>query len=354
MKNIKQFKINSALLSFGMSGKVFHAPFIHNHPGFELSGVLERTKNESRLIYPGIHIYRTLEEVLDDPTIELVVVNTPTQTHFDFAKKALLAGKHVVVEKAFTTTVEEAKYLMELAKELGLVIAVYQNRRWDSDFSTVCKIVNEGIVGNIHSAEFHFDRYKEQLSIKLHKETPGPGAGLLLDLGPHLIDQAIYLFGMPKSVLADIRTIRPGSMVNDDFTLFLYYPSMRVTLKSSLLVREPIPSFIVHGSKGSFIKKRADIQEAALINGEIPYTQDWGKEPDSEQGYLHTIYEGRMLQEYIPTLQGNYGEFYNGLYNTIRNGEPCLVDAKDGLNVMKIIEAAQLSNAEQKAITITD
>lgn len=354
LKNINQFKINTALLSFGMSGKVFHAPFIDHHPGFELIGVLERTKNESRLIYPGIHIYRTLEEVIDDPNIELVIINTPTQTHFDFAKKALLAGKHVVVEKAFTTTVEEAKFLMELAKELGLVISVYQNRRWDSDFSTVCKIVNEGTLGNIHSAAFHFDRYKEQLSIKLHKETPGPGAGLLLDLGPHLIDQAIYLFGMPQSVLADIRTIRPGSMVDDDFTLFLYYPSMRVTLKSSLLVKEPIPSFIVHGSKGSFIKQRADIQEAALINGDIPYTKDWGKELAAENGYLHTVLEGKTMKEFIPTLQGNYGAFYNGLYNTIREGAPCLVDAKDGLNVMKIIEAAQLSNAEQKAITITD
>lgn len=354
MKKINSHTINTALLSFGMSGKVFHAPFIHYHPGFELTGILERTKNEATLIYPEIRIYRRLEEVLDDPNIELVVVNTPTQTHFDFAKKALLAGKHVVVEKAFTTTVQEAAYLMELAKSQGLVIAVYQNRRWDSDFSTVCKMVNEEKLGTIHSAEFHFDRYKEQLSIKLHKETPGPGAGLLLDLGPHLIDQAIYLFGMPKKVMADIRTVRHGSRVDDDFTLLLYYTSLRVTLKSSLLVREPVPSFIVHGTKGSFIKERADVQEAALINGEIPYTKDWGKEPDSKKGYLNTVVEGRIWKEFIPTLQGNYGAFYDGLFNTIKNGNPCLVDAKDGFNVMKIIEAARLSNKEQKAIPITD
>lgn len=354
MKKNNSKIINTALLSFGMSGKIFHAPFIHFHPGFNLVGVLERTKNESILIYPNTKIYHSLEEVLADPNIELVVVNTPTQTHFDFAKKVLLAGKHVVVEKAFTTTVEEAVGLMELAEKLGLVIAVYQNRRWDSDFSTVCKMVKEGKLGNIHSAEFHFDRYKAQLSTKLHKETPGPGAGLLLDLGPHLIDQAVYLFGMPQKVMADIRIIRPDSRVDDDFTLFLFYPNMRVTLKSSLLVRESTHSYIVHGTQGSFIKKRADIQETALIKGEIPYTIDWGKEPDSEQGYIHTEFEGTILQEYIPTVQGNYGIFYNGLYNTLKKAERCLVEAKDGLNVMKIIEAALLSNADKKPILLTD
>lgn len=344
--------IKTAILSFGMSGKVFHAPFIHHHKGFELSGIVERTKNVSAEIYPNTKIYRSIDAVLNDDSIDLVVVNTPTYTHFDFAKRALEKGKHIVVEKAFTTTAAEAKILTELAKEKGLVLSVYQNRRWDSDFSTVKQIVDTQKIGTIISAEFHFDRYKETLSIKSHKETPNAGAGLLLDLGPHLIDQAVYLFGMPKAVMADIRTVRPNSLVDDDFTIILYYDQLRVTLKSSLMVREPIPSYIIHGSKGSFIKTRADIQESALINSAIPYTPNWGQEPNAEMGYLHTQFNGEIIKEKIPTLQGNYGAFYDGIYESIINKKPCLVCGIDGWNVMKIIEAAQLSNNEQKVITI--
>lgn len=344
--------IQTAILSFGMSGKVFHAPFIHHHKGFNLAGIVERTKNEASSIYPTAKIYKSIEAVLADDTIDLIVVNTPTNTHFEFSKMALEKGKHVVVEKAFTTTVEEASILTNLAKEKGLVLSVYQNRRWDSDFSTVKQIVEDGNVGAVISAEFHFDRYKETLSPKAHKETPNAGAGLLLDLGPHLIDQAIYLFGMPKAIMADIRTVRPHSLVDDEFSLVFYYDHLRVILKSSLMVREPLPAYIIHGNKGSFIKKRADIQEAALLNNLIPYTPNWGQEPDSEMGYLHTQLNNTLIKEYIPTLPGNYGAFYDGLYETIINQQPCLVTGNDGWNVMKIIEAAQLSNQEQKIIPI--
>jgi len=344
--------IQTAILSFGMSGKVFHAPFINQHKGFNLAGIVERSKNEAATIYPSAKIYRSIDAVLADENIELIVVNTPTNTHFEFSKRALEKGKHIVVEKAFTTTTAEASILTNLAKEKGLVLSVYQNRRWDSDFSTVKKIVEDQKIGTVISAEFHFDRYKETLSPKTHKETPNAGAGLLLDLGPHLIDQAIYLFGMPQAVMADIRTVRPNSLVDDEFTLVLYYHQLRVTLKSSLMVREPLPAYIVHGSKGSFIKKRADIQEAALIQNELPYTPNWGQEPASEMGYLHTQLNGNIIKEYIPSLAGNYGAFYDGLYNTIMNKQPCLVSGIDGLNVMKIIEAAQLSNQEQKIIPI--
>jgi len=344
--------IKTAILSFGMSGKVFHAPFIHYHKGFELTGIVERTKSEAAGIYPNTKIYRSIDSVLADDSIELIVVNTPTHTHFEFAKKALENGKHIVVEKAFTTTAEEAKILTSLANEKGLVLSVYQNRRWDSDFSTVKHIVDNQKIGTVISAEFHFDRFKETLSPKTHKEIPNAGAGLLLDLGPHLIDQAIYLFGMPQAVMADIRTVRPNSLVDDEFTLILYYDQLRVTLKSSLMVREPLPAYIIHGSKGSFIKSRADIQEAALILNAIPYTPNWGQEPSTEMGYLHTQLNGEIIKEHIPTLKGNYGAFYDGIYETIFNNKPCLVGGNDGLNVMKIIEAAQMSNQQQKVIPI--
>lgn len=355
MKNNKSttLPIQTAILSFGMSGRVFHAPFIQYHQGFDLVGIVERSKDEAAAIYPKTTIYRNIDDVLENQNIKLIVVNTPTNTHFEFAQKALLAGKHVVVEKAFTTTVEEAQQLTQLAKEKGLVLTVYQNRRWDSDFSTVKQIVDDQKIGSIISAEFHFDRYKESLSPKLHKETPNAGAGLLLDLGPHLIDQAVYLFGMPNAVMGDIRTVRPHSLVDDEFTLILYYPTLRVTLKSSLMVKEPLPSYIIHGSKGSFIKTRADIQEAALINQAIPYTEDWGQEPATAMGYLHTTLNDQTIQEYIPSLKGNYGAFYDGLYDTIVNNAPCLVSGNDGLNVMKIIEAAKESHLTGKIIPLT-
>jgi predicted dehydrogenase len=344
--------INTAILSFGMSGRVFHAPFIALHPGFKLVGVLERTKNESLAFYPDIHIYRSLDEVLNDTNIELVVVNTPTNTHYAFCKKALEAGKHVVVEKAFTTTVDEAIELIELAKSRNLLLSVYQNRRWDSDFSTVRSIIEQGVLGEIFEAEFHFDRYKETLSPKLHKEVPGPGAGLLNDLGPHLIDQALSLFGMPTSLFAYIQTLRPTSAVDDAFSINLMYPTKKVMLKSNLLIREALPAFVVHGKKGSFIKSRADIQEAALLANEKPNLTDWGTEPASEQGLLHSEINGEIVRELIPTLKGNYYHYYDGNYHAIADGRPAPVTAADGLHVMQIIEAAKKSNETNQVIHI--
>lgn len=187
-------QIKTALLSFGMSGKVFHAPFISLHKGFQLTGAWERSKKEIEKAYPGVRSYSTLESVLADDSIQLVIVNTPTYTHYEYAKAALLAGKDVIVEKAFTTTVAEAMELKTIAEKKGVKIAVFQNRRWDSDFKTVQKIKKSGVLGNIVEAELRFERYKPIIGPKQHKETPGPGAGLLKDLGPHLIDQGNLSF----------------------------------------------------------------------------------------------------------------------------------------------------------------
>ena len=183
-------KIKTALLSYGMSGKVFHAPFLELHEGFELIGSWERSKQLIRKEYPKTKSYPSLESILEDKEIDLVIVNTPTDTHFDYAKKVLLAGKHVLVEKAFTTNVAEAEELASLAKEKNLKLSVFQNRRWDSDFKTVKDVLDKGLLGEIVEAEFHFDRYSPSLSVKAHKETLSSGSGILMDLGPHLIDQA--------------------------------------------------------------------------------------------------------------------------------------------------------------------
>jgi predicted dehydrogenase len=345
-------QIRTALLSFGMSGRVFHAPFIQLHPGLELYGVWERSKSASLEFYPNIKIFRSLEELLADKSIELVIVNTPTNTHFEYTKKVLESGKHAVVEKAFTTTVAEAIQLKELSVKQGKKISVFQNRRWDSDFKTVRKIITEGWLGAISEAEFHFDRYKEELSPKLHKEIPGPGAGVLNDLGPHLTDQALCLFGMPDAVFADIRITRPVSQVDDYFEVLLYYQQLRVRLKAGYLVREPLPSYIVHGHKGSFIKTRADVQEARLIENIKPGGADWGTEPASEEGLLHAEKDGKLIREKVSTLQGNYYEYYDAVYKAIIDDGPMPVTVEDGIRVMRVIEAAFESSQLGKLISL--
>ncbi|SKA02180.1 Gfo/Idh/MocA family oxidoreductase [Sediminibacterium ginsengisoli] len=344
--------VKTALLSFGMSGRVFHAPFIALHPGLELYGAWERTKSESVKFYPEIRIFRSLEELLADEAVELVIVNTPTNTHFEYAKKALEAGKHIVVEKAFTTTAAEAMALRDLAVRMNRKISVFQNRRWDSDFKTVKKVIDEQWLGDITEAEFHFDRYKEELSPKLHKELPGPGAGILYDLGPHIIDQALFLFGMPEAVFADLRITRPVSQVDDYFELLLYYNQLRVRLKSGYLVREALPSYIVHGHKGSFIKSRADIQEERLAANDKPGSEQWGREPEEESGLLHTEKNGIVIRKTIPSEQGNYYAYYDGVYRALREEAEMPVTVTDGIQVMQVIETAVRSSQEQRVIRL--
>src|SRR5665647_739311 len=340
--------INTALCSFGMSGWVFHAPFINVNPHFNFYAVWERSKNIAAEKYPEVKTYRTLETMLADDLVELVIVNTPNYTHYDFAKKALEAGKHVIVEKPFTINIEEGKELIEIAKKQNKILSVYQNRRYDSDYKTIRKVINENLLGELVEVEMHFDRFKEELSPKLHKEVPGPGAGSLYDLGAHLIDQALQLFGMPQKIFADIRIIRPMSKVDDYWELLLYYNKLRVRLKSSYVVREALPGYILHGLKGSFIKAKTDVQEMTLQKGIIPGGSNWGKEPETEKGLLHTEINGEIIREYIQSEQGNYGEYYEAVYESIRNNKPIPVTAEQGLDVIRIIEAAFRSNEEKK------
>ncbi|WP_269686115.1 Gfo/Idh/MocA family oxidoreductase [Flavobacterium lacustre] len=344
-------KIKTALLSYGMSGKVFHAPFLTIHPGFELMGSWERSKKLIQADYPEVKSYPTIEDVLSDD-IELVVVNTPVGTHFEYAKKVLLAGKHALVEKAFTTTVAEAQELAALAKEKGLKLAVFQNRRWDSDFKTVQKVILDGVLGELVEAEFHFDRYNPNLSPKQHKETANSGAGILKDLGPHLIDQALCLFGLPKAVFADIRITRAHSLVDDWIDILLFYPDFRVRLKASFFVREANPAYTIQGKKGSFLKPRGDVQEDELKLGKKPNLDTWGTESDANQGLLHTDINDAVFNAKIPTLQGNYYDFFDGVYQSILNDKTEPVTAQDGVHVMQIIEAAIESSAQRKAINL--
>ena len=342
--------INTALLSFGMSGQVFHAPFLQVHQGFNLYAVWERTKNQAQEKYPLIKTYRSLDELLLDEAVELVIVNTPSVTHYEYAKKCLQANKNVIVEKPFTSTVEEGEELIALAKERNKLLSVYQNRRYDSDFKAVKKVVDEKLLGDLIEAEFHYDRYNDQLSYKVHKETPTPGVGIVYDLGSHLIDQALQLFGMPQSVFADIDIIRPGSKVDDYFELLMFYHHFRVRIHSSLLVREQLPAYILHGSKGSFIKAKTDVQEVALQAGKIPNSSNWGAEPEHEKGLIHTEKNGIIIRQYIPSFNGNYMEYYEGIFKAMRLQQPLPVTAEEGLNVIRIITAAHQGSLEKRVI----
>jgi predicted dehydrogenase len=344
-------KIKTALLSYGMSGKVFHAPFLELHPNFELMGSWERSKKLIQLDYPGVSSYPTLEAILDSEA-ELVIINTPVATHYQYAKQVLQAGKHAIVEKAFTTTVAEAQELAAIAKARGVKLAVFQNRRWDSDLKTVKQVVADGLLGELVEAEFHFDRYNPVLSPKQHKESANDGAGILKDLGPHLIDQALYLFGFPTAVYADIRTTRTDSVVDDWIDIALYYPDFRVRLKAGFFVREANPAYVVHGKNGSFLKHRGDVQEDELKAGKKLNLDDWGTEPIAKEGLLHTIINGEVVRKNIRTLQGNYYDFFDGMYQAIVNDSIEPVTALEGIQVMKIIEAAIQSSEEKKGIDL--
>lgn len=344
-------KIKTALLSYGMSGKVFHAPFLEFHEGFELLGSWERSKQLIQLDYPNVKSFATLEEVLQSDA-DLIIVNTPVGTHFEYAKQVLLAGKHAVVEKAFTTTVAEAQELTSLAKEKGLKLSVFQNRRWDSDLKTVRKVLAEKKLGELVEAEFHFDRYNPILSPKGHKETVNSGAGILKDLGPHIIDQALYLFGFPQSVFADIRFTRENSLVDDWIDILLYYPDFRVRLKASFFVREANPAYVIHGKKGSFLKSRGDVQEDELKLGKKPNLTSWGTEAPGQEGLLHTEIDDEIIKEKVPTLQGDYYDYFDGVYQSIVNDLAEPVTAQEGTHVMQIIEAAIQSNEQKKVIQL--
>ena len=345
--------INAALCSFGMSGHLFHAPFIDVNPKLNLYGVLERTKNVAEKKYPNIKTFRSLDDLLNDDAIDLVIINTPNLTHFDFTKKVIEAGKHVVVEKPFTVTTAQAEELIALAKSKNVKLSVYHNRRWDSDFKTVQKILNKGVLGDIVEAEFHYDRFEPDLSYKTHKEKPTEGVGSLYDLGSHLIDQALQLFGMPKSVFATLNSFRNNSKVADYFDVKLYYKSHYVTLKSSYFVLEPLAAYSIHGKNGSFIKSKADIQETTLQKEIKPDSKNWGIEPESQKGILHIIKNGESKKELVSTEKGDYMEYYNLIAEAILNDKKLPVSTNEAKNVIKIIEAALLSNQEKRVVDLS-
>lgn len=345
--------IRTGLCAFGMSGKVFHAPFLHCMPEFELTAVVERHDKKAKADYPGIRSYSSVEEILTDNSIELIVVNTPNTTHFEYAKMALLAGKQVVVEKPFAATSEQAEELIKIAKEQKRFLCVYQNRRWDSDFLTAKEVIEKKLLGELIEAEIHYDRYRFELNVKKpHKEKADTGVGTIYDLGPHLIDKAIVLFGKPHSVFAIVQSHRPHSLIDDYFDLKLLYKNFTCTLKSSLLVREPQAGYILHGVKGSFIKSMTDNQETTLQKGVSPCIPGWGKDPENDWGILHTEINGQIIRKRYPSIPGDYANFYKMVYDALTRNEESPVALADSLLNMQIIEAANQSNRNKEIVKV--
>ncbi|CAL1520576.1 Gfo/Idh/MocA family oxidoreductase [Chitinophaga sp. MM2321] len=344
--------IKTGICSFGMSGQIFHAPFLHVNPGFEFAAVVERSKNIAKQRYPNVKVYTSVEDMLADKELQLIVVNTPNYTHFDYVKAALEAGKNVIVEKPFTVTSEEGKTLAAFAEEKKLLLSVYHNRRYDSDYKIVRQVINDGLLGDILEAEIHYDRFKEELSYKKHKEGGLPGTGALYDLGSHLIDQALTLFGTPTSIWADIRIIRKDSVVDDYFELVFYYDKLRVRVKCNYLVREALPAYQLHGRIGSFIKTKSDIQEAQLQRGLFPNSPDWGAEAPHEWGLLHTEINGKIVKQYLPGTNGNYMDYYQGIYEALVNNAANPVPPQDAIKVIRVIEAAVESSKTGKVVAL--
>jgi scyllo-inositol 2-dehydrogenase (NADP+) len=349
---LKERVINVGIASFGMSGEVFHAPIINSLPDYNIKKIVERKSYRSSRIFPQVEVVRSFEDLLKDDEIDLVVVNTPNQLHFEMAKAALEAGKHVVVEKPFTVTHNEAVQLDKIAIERGKVLSIFQNRRWDGDFLTVQKIVKEKLLGQLVDFESNYDRFRNYIEKNTWKEESKEGTGLLYNLGSHLIDQAYVLFGMPKAIRADIRTIRPGGMVDDQFEIVMYYDEVRVVLRSSYLVREPRPKYMLHGTLGSYVKYGLDPQEEALKKGGNPSAANWGKESEEIWGILNTEVNGIHFRGKIETIAGSYQAFYQNVYDSISDGTQLAVTASQAADVIRIIEMAQESNSKEKKINI--
>jgi len=343
--------INTALLSYGMSGEVFHGPLLMAHSGFNLSAVVQRTSDTASKHYPSVKVVRAIEEVIADPTIELIVVNTPNETHFPYAVKALEAGKHLVVEKPFTVTVKEANDLIALAKEKNKILTVFQNRRWDGDYLTLKKVIDEKMVGKMVEFEAHYDRYRNYIEANTWKEEDGVGKGILYNLGSHMLDQVLELFGMPGEVDARTGIQRPGGKVDDFYDIRLTYTDLNVIVKSSYLVREQGPRYILHGTEGSFIASSGiDPQEQALKEKKIPGSAGWGTHDKEGWGKINSTINGLHIEGRIETIPGNYLGFYQNLYEVIREGKPLAVKPEQARDVIKLIEAAYESNRTRKAI----
>jgi len=341
--------LNVAMVGFGFAGKTFHAPVIRVVEGLRLTTIVQRHGGGAPDPgYEGVEFVRSVDELLTRG-VDLVVIATPNQSHHPIAKQCLLAGRHVVIDKPFTTAVAEAEELVQLGEAKRLVLSAYQNRRYVGDFVTLRKLLSEGVLGRVTTFESHFDRFRPELRPGAWREQPLPGSGLWFDLGAHLLDQALVLFGSPQAIAADIRTERAGAAADDAFDVTLHYPHMRALLRASMLAASPGPTFAVHGTKGSFIKYGLDPQEAALKSGHTPDESGWDAEPSEMYGRLTTP-EGTRT---IPTVPSSFTHYYDNVRDAILGKAQLAVTPEQALNVMRGLELGVASSQTRCALPWT-
>jgi len=358
-------EIGVAVIGFGLAGQVFHAPFVSAVPGLRLEAIVQRTGDAAAKAYPSARILRSVEEALGDAAVQMVVVGTPNETHFALAKQALLAGKHVVIDKPFAATSAEAGELKELAEKQGVVLAPFHNRRWDGDFLTVRRLLAEEAVGRLVTYESHFDRFRPLPRENTWKEGANSANGLLMDLGPHLVDQALALFGAPVGITASVRKDRDTTDIEDAFDITLEYPGysgqqgLRAHCRSSMLACDAAPRFLLHGTKGSYKKYGLDPQEPALVGGaKVPRVGEgeWLADPEAQWGTLTVAPvpadPATLVRTTVKTELGDYRGYYANVRDAINGAAKLAVTAEDGYRTVKLLEMARESWAAGRTLKV--
>lgn len=341
--------IRVGLVGYGYASKTFHAPLITAVPGMALVAVSSSDAQKVHADWSSVDVVSDPQALFSRPDIDLVVIPTPNDTHFPLAKQALLAGKHVVVDKPFTVTLSQAKELEQVAAHSGKLLSVFHNRRWDSDFLTLKQILHSGSLGEVVYFESHFDRFRPEVRQRW-REDGSVGSGIWYDLGPHVLDQALQLFGLPVALDVDLAQLRPGGKATDYFHAVLVYPQRRVVLHGSMLVAAESARFVVHGTKGSFVKYGLDPQEDRLKAGERLPQSDWGQ--DKRHGVLTLQQNGVQVEQEVPTLAGNYPAYYAAIRDALLGQGENPVPAQQAIQVMELIELGLLSHQERRTVAV--
>jgi predicted dehydrogenase len=359
--------IRTAVLGYGFAGRIFHSPFVHAVPGLELTAIVQRHGDNAASDYPSTRVLRSVEEAFADPAIDLIVVATPNDSHVEMATRALEAGKHVVIDKPIAGTSAEVLDLIALAKKQEKVLAPFHNRRFDGDFLTVRKLVTEGTLGRITLVDSHFDRFRPFQRQNSWKEAGGAANGLLFDLGPHLLDQALALFGTPTSITASVRQERDVTAIEDAFDIVLEFApaedaarGIRYECHATMIAAEPAPRFRVNGTLGSYVKFGLDPQEAALLGGarpeELGSPTPWLPEAESAWGTLTLATQAtepvKLERSKLPSEVGDYRNFYANVRDAIRGEAPLMVSAEDGYRSIRLLELALQSSDRSHTLPV--
>ncbi len=342
--------IRVGLIGYGYASKTFHAPLIVGTPGMTLAAVSSSDASKVHADWPNVTVVSDPKQLFNDPSLDLIVIPTPNDTHFPLARAAMEAGKHVVVDKPFTVTLSQARELEAMAKSRGLVLSVFHNRRWDSDFLTLKGLIAKGKLGEVSYFESHFDRYRPQVRNRW-REQAGPGSGIWYDLGPHLIDQALVLFGVPVSITVDMAQLRPDAQTTDYFHAVLTYPQRRVVLHSTMLAAAESARYIVHGTRGSYVKFGLDPQEDRLKAGERPPQEDWGY--DMRDGVLTLAVGDELDAQTLLTVPGNYPAYYAAIRDALNGQGENPVPASQAIRVMELIELGIESAKHRSTLCLT-